>query len=82
MPVLQCVMTSKYKIPGLNLITGAVTVTTMTIVALVDLIDKGIPVRVTDSRLETCADGRPTGARDSMTAVRLLVGPPASPRCR
>jgi simple sugar transport system substrate-binding protein len=42
MPVLQCVMTVKYKMPGLNLNTGAGTVTPKTIDALVDLIDKGI----------------------------------------
>jgi len=41
-PVLQCVMTAKYKMPGLNLNTGAGTVTPKTIDALVDLIDAGI----------------------------------------
>jgi simple sugar transport system substrate-binding protein len=42
MPVLQCVMTAKYKMPGLNVNTGAGTVTPQTIDALVDLIDAGI----------------------------------------
>ena len=41
-PVLQCVMTAKYKMPGLSLNTGAGTVTPQTIGGLVDLIDKGI----------------------------------------
>ena len=41
-PVLQCVMTAKYKMPGLNLNTGAGTVTPQTIDALVTLIDAGI----------------------------------------
>ncbi|MBZ0229155.1 MAG: substrate-binding domain-containing protein [Bauldia sp.] len=42
MPVLQCVMTAKYKMPGLSLNTGAGTVTPETIDGLVDLIDAGI----------------------------------------
>jgi simple sugar transport system substrate-binding protein len=42
MPVLQCVMTSKYKMPGLSLNTGAGTVTPETIDSLVELIDAGI----------------------------------------
>ena len=42
MPVLQCVMTAKYKMPGLSLNTGAGTVTPATIDGLVDLIDAGI----------------------------------------
>ena len=41
-PVLQCVMTAKYKMPGLSLNTGAGTVNPQTIGGLVDLIDKGI----------------------------------------
>ena len=41
-PVLQCVMTAKYKMPGLSLNTGAGVVTPKTIGGLVDLIDKGI----------------------------------------
>lgn len=41
-PVLQCVMTVKYKMPGLDLNTGAGTVTPDTIGGLVDLIDAGI----------------------------------------
>ena len=41
-PVLQCVMTAKYKMPGLSLNTGAGTVNPTTIGGLVDLIDKGI----------------------------------------
>jgi len=41
-PVLQCVMTAKYKMPGLSLNTGAGTVNPKTIGGLVDLIDKGI----------------------------------------
>ena len=42
MPVLQCVLTAKYKMPGLSLNTGAGTVTPETIDALVELIDEGI----------------------------------------
>ncbi|MFO1141572.1 MAG: substrate-binding domain-containing protein [Amaricoccus sp.] len=42
MPVLQCVMTAKYKMPGLSLNTGAGTVTPDTIDSLVELIDAGI----------------------------------------
>jgi len=42
MPVMQCVMTVKYKMPGLNLNTGAGTVTPKTIDALTKLIDAGI----------------------------------------
>ena len=42
MPVLQCVLTAKYKMPGLSLNTGAGTVTPETIGDLVDLIDAGI----------------------------------------
>ncbi len=42
MPVVQCVMTAKYKMPGLSLNTGAGAVTPETIGGLVDLIDKGI----------------------------------------
>ncbi len=42
MPVVQCVMTAKYKMPGLSLNTGAGTVTPKTIDSLVDLIDAGI----------------------------------------
>jgi simple sugar transport system substrate-binding protein len=42
MPVLQCVLTAKYKMPGLNLNTGAGVVTSETIDGLVDLIDAGI----------------------------------------
>ena len=42
MPVLQCVLTAKYKMPGLSLNTGAGTVTPDTIGDLVDLIDAGI----------------------------------------
>ncbi len=41
-PVVQCVMTAKYKMPGLDLNTGAGAVTPQTIGGLVDLIDKGI----------------------------------------
>jgi simple sugar transport system substrate-binding protein len=41
-PVLQCVMTAKYKMPGLSLNTGAGTVTPETIDSLVELIDAGI----------------------------------------
>ena len=41
-PVLQCVLTKKYKMPGLSLNTGAGTVTPDTIDDLVDLIDAGI----------------------------------------
>ena len=42
MPVVQCVMTAKYKMPGLSLNTGAGTVTPQTIDALTKLIDAGI----------------------------------------
>lgn len=42
MPVVQCVMTAKYKMPGLSLNTGAGTVTPATIDSLVELIDAGI----------------------------------------
>jgi len=42
MPVVQCVMTAKYKMPGLDLNTGAGAVTPQSIGGLVDLIDKGI----------------------------------------
>jgi simple sugar transport system substrate-binding protein len=42
MPVLQCVLTKKYKMPGLNLNTGAGTVTPQNIDSLVELIDAGI----------------------------------------
>jgi simple sugar transport system substrate-binding protein len=41
-PVLQCVMTAKYKMPGLSLNTGAGVVTPDTIGGLVPLIDAGI----------------------------------------
>jgi simple sugar transport system substrate-binding protein len=42
MPVVQCVMSAKYKMPGLSLNTGAGVVTPDTIDGLVDLIDAGI----------------------------------------
>ena len=42
MPVLQCVLTAKYKIPGLSLNTGAGVVTPQTIGGLIPLIDAGI----------------------------------------
>ena len=42
MPVVQCVMTAKYKMPGLSLNTGAGVVTPETIGGLVKLIDDGI----------------------------------------
>ena len=42
MPVLQCVLTAKYKMPGLTLNTGAGVVTPETIDALTKLIDAGI----------------------------------------
>ena len=42
MPVVQCVMTAKYKMPGLSLNTGAGTVTPDTIGGLTQLIDAGI----------------------------------------
>jgi simple sugar transport system substrate-binding protein len=42
MPVVQCVMTAKYKMPGLDLNTGAGAVTPQTIGGLVKLIDEGI----------------------------------------
>ncbi len=42
MPVTQCVMTAKYKMPGLSINTGAGTVTPQSIGGLVSLIDAGI----------------------------------------
>jgi simple sugar transport system substrate-binding protein len=42
LPVLQCVITSKYKMPGLSVNTGAGAVTSKTIDALTELIDAGI----------------------------------------
>jgi simple sugar transport system substrate-binding protein len=42
MPVVQCVMSAKYKMPGLSLNTGAGVVTPETIDDLVELIDSGI----------------------------------------
>ncbi len=42
MPVVQCVMSAKYKMPGLSLNTGAGTVTPKTIDVLTKLIDAGI----------------------------------------
>jgi simple sugar transport system substrate-binding protein len=42
MPVLQCVMSAKYRMPGLSLNTGAGVITPKTIGALVPLIDAGI----------------------------------------
>ncbi len=41
-PVVQCVMSAKYKMPGLSLNTGAGTVTPKTIDSLTKLIDAGI----------------------------------------
>ncbi len=42
MPVLQCMLTAKYKMPGLVINTGAGVITPRTISALVPLIDAGI----------------------------------------
>jgi len=42
MPVVQCVMSAKYKMPGLSLNTGAGVVTPDTIGGLTQLIDAGI----------------------------------------
>src|SRR3954471_21752365 len=42
MPVLQCVLTTKYKMPGLNLNTGAGAVTSQTVTDLIPLIEAGI----------------------------------------
>jgi simple sugar transport system substrate-binding protein len=42
MPVTQCVMSARYKMPGLNLNTGAGVVTPETIGGLVELIEEGI----------------------------------------
>ena len=42
MPVVQCVMTAKYKMPGLSLNTGAGVVTPNSIDGLAGLIDEGI----------------------------------------
>ena len=42
MPVMQCVMTAKYKMPGLALNTGAGVVTPQSIGGLIPLIDAGI----------------------------------------
>ena len=41
-PVLQCVLTAKYKMPGLSLNTGAGVVTPQSIGGLVKLIEDGI----------------------------------------
>jgi simple sugar transport system substrate-binding protein len=41
-PVLQCVLTAKYKMPGISVNTGAGVVTPRTIESLVSLIDAGI----------------------------------------
>jgi len=41
-PVLQCVLTAKYKVPGLSLNTGAGVVTPTTITGLIPLIESGI----------------------------------------
>jgi len=41
-PVLQCVLTAKYKVPGLSLNTGAGVVTPTTITGLIPLIEAGI----------------------------------------
>jgi simple sugar transport system substrate-binding protein len=40
-PVLQCVLTAKYKMPGISINTGAGVVTSKSIDQLTDLIDKG-----------------------------------------
>jgi len=40
-PVLQCVLSAKYKMPGISVNTGAGVVTSKTIDELTDLIDKG-----------------------------------------
>ena len=42
LPVLQCVLTAKYQMPGLSINTGAGTITPKTIDALTKLIDAGI----------------------------------------
>jgi simple sugar transport system substrate-binding protein len=42
MPVLQCVLTAKYKMPGLDLNTGAGAVTSQTINDLIPLIEAGV----------------------------------------
>ena len=42
LPVMQCVMTAKYKMPGLSINTGAGAVTSQTIDSLVELIDAGV----------------------------------------
>jgi simple sugar transport system substrate-binding protein len=42
LPVLQCVLTAKYKMPGLSINTGAGAVTSQTIDDLVELIDAGV----------------------------------------
>ena len=42
MPVVQCVMSAKYRMPGLSLNTGAGVVTPETIDELVELINSGI----------------------------------------
>ena len=41
-PVLQCVMSAKYKMPGISVNTGAGVVTPKTIDSLVSLIESGI----------------------------------------
>jgi simple sugar transport system substrate-binding protein len=42
MPVVQCLISAKYKMPGLSLNTGAGTVTHDSVGDLVQLIDAGI----------------------------------------
>ena len=56
LPVLQCVMTAKYKMPGLSINTGAGAVTSKTIDSLINLIDKGI--RVSGRNIQTSAGNR------------------------
>jgi simple sugar transport system substrate-binding protein len=41
-PVMQCVLTAKYKMPGINVNTGAGVITPKSIDALVPLIEAGI----------------------------------------
>ena len=67
MPVVQCVMTAKYKMPGLSLNTGAGTVTPQTIDTLTKLIDAGIRLRelvALSRRIRSTADAEKASAAE------------------
>ena len=67
MPVVQCVMSAKYKMPGLSLNTGAGVVTPKTIDALTKLIDAGIRCVCGPTRRSA---GRFAGAFSSVRCAR------------